>query len=322
MKAWVFETKDDVGGWVERERSALPDLPVLVKVSHSGLNYKDALSLTRSAPISRRFPMVPGIDLVGTVIEDKSGTFQPGDTVVATGHGLGEVHWGGYSEEARLDPAWLLPLPRELNAEQAAAIGTAGLTAAMALDALERHGCAAGRSSVIVTGPTGGVGSMAVWLLAQAGYEVIAATGRPDEAEFLKGLGAREILARAELESEPRPLGKERWDAGVDVVGGTVLASILSSTRYGGAVAACGLAGSMQLPASVAPFILRGVSLLGVESVQASPETRTKAWARLARHADRIPFDRLVSRHNFLDVGQLAPQLLNRNLRGRVVLNW
>jgi acrylyl-CoA reductase (NADPH) len=322
VKAWVFASKDDQGRWTDQERSALPDLPTLVEVTHSGLNYKDALSLTRRAPISRRFPMVPGVDLVGRVIEDASGAFAPGDKVVATGWGLGETTWGAYAEEARLDPKWLLPVPANLDEEQAAAIGTAGVTAAMAIDALQRHGVAAGDGPVLVTGPTGGVGSLAMFLLAHDGYAAVAATGRPQEADFLTSLGASDILDRTELEGEPKPLGKERWRAGIDVVGGAVLANLLSNIQYGGAVAACGLAGSMNLPTSVAPFILRGVALLGVESVMAPGDVRRAAWSRISRAAAKIPFERLISRHRFSEVAELAPQLLEQKLRGRVVLSW
>lgn len=322
MKAWVFASKDDPGGWTEQDRSALPPLPTLLKVTHSGLNYKDALSLTRKAPISRRFPMVPGVDMVGTVIEDESGAFAPGDEVVATGWGLGETSWGAFAEEARVDPDWLLPLPAGIGPEQAAAIGTSGLTAAMAVDALERHGIALDQGEVVVTGPTGGVGSMAVWLLANAGCRVVAATGRPQEAEFLHALGASEILDRTELEGEPKPLGKGRWAAGIDVVSGAPLANILASTRYGGAIAACGLAASMAFPATVAPFILRGVSLLGIDSVMAPRSKRREAWSRIAAVASAIPFERMVTRHRFAEVAELAPQLLAQKLRGRVVLSW
>lgn len=322
MKSWVFASKDDAGGWVDQKRSELPKLPTLVRVTHSALNYKDALSLTRTAPISRRFPMVPGIDLVGSVIEDASGTFASGDKVIATGWGLGEVTWGGFSEEARLDPKWLVPLPAQVDQEQAAAIGTSGLTAAMAIDTVERFGVAPDQGPILVTGPTGGVGSLATWLLANGGYTVVAATGRPGEADFLKSLGAAEVLDRAELEAEPKPLGKERWRAGIDVVGGKVLANLLSSIRYGGAVAACGLAASMTLPASVAPFILRAVSLLGVDSVMAPDAVRRAAWSRISDVANEIPFDRIVSRHRFSEVAELAPLLLAQQLRGRVVLSW
>jgi acrylyl-CoA reductase (NADPH) len=322
MKAWVFASKEDPGGWIEQGPAGLPDLPVLVRVTHSGVNYKDALSLTRRAPIARSFPMAAGIDLVGTVIEDRNGAFSPGEPVVATGHGLGETTWGGYAEQARVRPEWLTRLPAGLSQEQAAAVGTAGLTAAMAIDALERFGVAADQGPVVVTGPTGGVGSFASLLLKHAGYHVVAATGRPLESEYLKANGAAEVIERVGLESEPRSLGKERWRAGVDVIGGKVLANLLSSTRYGGAIAACGLAGSMALPTSVAPFILRGVSLLGVDSVMAPDRTRRAAWDRIAAAAAAIPFDRITTRRRFSEVAELAPKLLDEQLRGRVVLSW
>lgn len=214
MKAWVFTSKEDAGGWIEQDTAGLPDLPVLVRITHSGINYKDALSLTRRAPIARTFPMAAGSDFVGSVIEDRSGAFSPGEIVVATGNGLGETTWGGYAEEARVRPEWLARLPIGLSQEQAAAVGTAGITAAMAIDALERFGVAADQGPVLVTGPTGGVGSFASILLKYGGYHVIAATGRLAESEF-KANGAAEVIDRAELEGEPRSLGKERWRASV-----------------------------------------------------------------------------------------------------------
>ncbi len=322
MKAWVVDSKENPGGWIDQDPAGLPDLPVLVRVTHSGINYKDALSLTHRAPIARSFPMVAGVDFVGTVVEDRSGVFSPGDTVVATGHGLGETSWGGYAEQARVRPEWLTRLPAGLTQEQAAAVGTAGLTAAMAIDAIERFGVAADQGPVVVTGPTGGVGSFASLLLKQAGYHVVAATGRLAQSEYLKANGAAEVIDRAELESEPRSLGKERWRASVDVIGGKVLANVLASIRYGGAVAACGLAGSMALPTSVAPFILRGVSLLGVDSVMAPGTTRRAAWDRIEAAAAAVPFDRIITRHRFSEVAELAPKLLDQQLRGRVVLSW
>jgi acrylyl-CoA reductase (NADPH) len=322
MKAWVFASKEDPGGWIERDPAELPDLPVLVRITHSGVNYKDALSLARRVPIARSFPIAAGIDFVGSVVEDRSGVFSSDEIVVATGNGLGETTWGGYAEQARVRPEWLVRLPAGLSQEQAAAVGTAGLTAAMAIDALGRFGVAADQGPVVVTGPTGGVGSFASFLLKDAGYHVIAATGRVAESGYLKANGAAEVIDRAELETEPRPLGKERWRASVDVIGGKVLANILSAVRYGGAVAACGLAGSIALPASVAPFILRGVSLLGIDSVMAPETTRRAAWNRIAAAATAIPFDRIVTRRRFVEVADLAPKLLDQQLRGRVVLSW
>ena len=308
MKAWVFASKDDAGGWIEQDTAGLPDLPVLVRITHSGINYKDALSLTRRAPIARSFPMTAGIDFVGSVLEDRSGAFSPGEIVVATGNGLGETTWGGYAEEARVRPEWLARLPAGLSQEQAAAVGTAGITAAMAIDALERFGVAADQGPILVTGPTGGVGSFASILLKDAGYHVVAATGRLVESEYLKANGAAEVIDRAELEGEPRSLAKERWRASVDVIGGKVLANLLASIRYGGAVAACGLAGSMALPTSVAPFILRGISLLGIDSVMAPEKIRRAAWDRIATAATAIPFDRIITRRHFLEVADVAPK--------------
>jgi acrylyl-CoA reductase (NADPH) len=322
VKSFVVPSKDVQGSWIEQDPSAFPPESVLVAVSHSGLNYKDALSLTGKAPISRAFPMVPGVDLVGTVIDDQSGTFAKGDVVVATGNAVGEKYWGAYSEQARMKPEWLMRVPEGLTAEQAAAAGTAGLTAAMAVEALERYGIAPDAGTVLLTGATGGVGSFASLLLKAGGYRIAVATGRDSEAEYLTANGASEIIPRAELEGEPRPLAKERWRAAIDVVGGNVLANILSSIQYGGAVAACGLAGSMALPTSVAPFILRGVALLGIDSVMASTARRERAWARLAKAAPDLPFERIITRHHFGEVRELADRLLAQELRGKVVLHW
>ena len=322
MKSWVFGSRDDPGGWREIDPGTLPGEPVHVEVTHSALNYKDALSLTGRAPISRVFPMVPGIDLVGTVLSDESNTFVPGDVVIATGHGLGERFWGAYSQQARLRPEWLIRLPSGMAPLEAAAFGTPGVTAAIALAALESHGIRPGQGPVLVTGASGGVGTFASLLLKHAGYEIAAATGRDNEDDYLRANGATEIIRRAELEGEPRPLGKERWRAAIDVAGGRVLANILSSITYSGAVAACGLAGSMDLPTSVAPFILRGVSLLGIDSVMAPADIRQRAWARLAEAKPTIAFDTVVTRHRFGDVAGLAEDLIAQRLRGRAVLDW
>ena len=255
---------------------------VTVAVSHSTVNYKDGLALTGRAPVVRRLPMIPGIDFAGTVEESADPAFKRGDAVLANGWGLSETHFGGYAELARVKSEWLIPLPREFQASQAMAIGTAGYTAMLSVIALEDAGLAPGKGPVLVTCASGGVGSVAITLLATLGYSVIASTGRMQEADYLKELGAHEIISRDELSGEPKPLAKERWAGGIDSVGSRTLANVLASTKYGGAVAACGLAQGMDLPVSVAPFILRGVSLLGVDSVQTPIEDRRETWTRLA----------------------------------------
>jgi acrylyl-CoA reductase (NADPH) len=322
IEAWVARAKGEKGGWATLDAAELPDRPVTVDVTHSALNYKDALAVTGKAPILRGFPAVPGIDAVGRVVADTSGTFAPGTEVIATGWGLGETSMGGYARQMRAEPGWLVERPIGLTAVEAAAIGTAGLTAALAILALEDAGLMPAAGPVLVTGATGGVGGHAVMLLAAAGYAVEAATGRPAEADYLKGLGAGAIVDRAELEGEARPLAKERWAAAVDAVGGTVLANVLSMIRYGGAVAATGLAQSMALPTSVAPFILRGVSLIGIDSVQAAAEKRRRAWQRLARDTDHERLARLVTLHGFAEVDRLAADLIDQKLRGRAVFAW
>jgi acrylyl-CoA reductase (NADPH) len=322
MKSWIFNEKSDAGGWVEHAESELPPEPVLVDVQHSAINYKDALSITRKAPISRRFPMVPGIDLVGTVREDGSGTFRAGDRVVATGFGLGETQWGAYSTQARLKPEWLVKLPDDLSSRDAAAVGTAGVTAALAIDALEAYGLPLGTGEIVVSGATGGVGSFALRLLNAAGYHGVAMTGRPGEQDYLRAQGAKDIVERAEFEQDPKPLAKERWSAGIDVAGGKILANILSTTKYGGSVAACGLAATMDLPTSVAPFILRGVNLLGVDSVMASQEKRAAAWKRAGAAIAKRPLDDMIFEHRFDEVAELAEGLLASKSKGRIVLSW
>jgi acrylyl-CoA reductase (NADPH) len=302
------------------DEADLMDGDVTVRVSHSTLNYKDGLALTGKAPVVRRFPMIPGIDFAGTVEVSSHPDFKPGDAVVLNGWGTGETHLGAYGEKARVKGEWLVPLPQELTAEQAMAVGTAGYTAMLSLLALEKHGLTPDRGPAIVTGAAGGVGSVATALLAAAGWHVIASTGRPQEADYLKGLGAAEIIDRAELSAPAKPLAKERWAAGIDSVGSQTLANLLAMTKYRGAVAACGLAGGMDLPTSVAPFILRGVSLLGIDSVMAPKPLRLEAWARLARDLDPaklaamttvIPLDRVI---------EAGKDILAGKTRGRVVV--
>ncbi len=323
VRALIQRDKSSQIAWEDVPEAEFPAEPVSVRVSHSALNYKDALALTGRAPIFRRFPMVAGIDLAGIVTADPSGTFSVGAPVLATGHGLGEAHWGGYAEQARLKPEWLMPIPAGITPVDAMTLGTAGLTAMLSILALERFGVGKDDGPVLVTGATGGVGSLAVLLLAARGYRVVAATGRAhQESGYLHALGAAEILDRSELEAEPKPLAKERWAAAVDVLGGRALANVLAGLRYGGAVAASGLAQSMALPASVAPFILRGVSLLGVDSVAAPRQSRDEAWTQLSRAAACGAFDRTRSLHAFSDVQTLASTLLDQKSHGRIVLQW
>jgi acrylyl-CoA reductase (NADPH) len=293
---------------------------VTVRVTHSTLNYKDGLALTGKAPVVRRFPMIPGVDLVGTVEASSNPEFKPGDGVILNGWGLGETHLGAYAERARVRGEWLIPLPQGLEPRQAMAIGTAGYTAMLSLMALERHGLRPDRGPAVVTGAVGGVGSVAVALLAGAGWRVVASTGRPEEADYLKGLGAAEILDRSELSGPVRPLAKERWAAGVDTVGSTILANVLSMTGYGGAVAACGLAAGMDLPTTVAPFILRGVSLLGVDSVAAPKALRLEAWDRLARELDHDKLAAMTSTIPLDRVMEAGREIVAGRIKGRVVV--
>lgn len=293
---------------------------VTVAVSHSTVNYKDGLALTGRSPVVRRFPMIPGIDLAGTVEQSSHPDFQPGDRVVLNGFGLSETHFGGYSELARVKGDWLVPLPKEFTPAQAMAIGTAGYTAMLCVLALEDAHVTPAKGAVIVTGANGGVGSVAVSLLAKLGYKVIASTGRPEEESYLKSLGASEIIARAELAGEPRMLGKERWAGAVDSVGSKTLANVIAQTSYGGAVAACGLAGGMDLPTSVAPFILRGISLLGIDSVQMPKPRRIQAWNRLARDLDLAKLAAMTHTIPLSGVRKAAEDILAGKIRGRLVV--
>jgi acrylyl-CoA reductase (NADPH) len=297
----------------------LMDGDVTVRITHSTVNYKDGLALTGKAPVVRRFPMIPGIDFAGVVETSSYPDFKPGDQVVLNGWGLGETHLGAYAEKARVKGDWLIPLPRGFSPAETMAIGTAGYTAMLCLLALERHGLTPERGPAVVTGAAGGVGSVATAILAKAGWKVIASTGRPQEAAYLKDLGASEIIDRQELSGPARPLGKERWAAAIDSVGSHTLANVLSMTKENGAVAACGLAQGMDLPTSVAPFILRGVALLGVNSVTATKPLRIEAWDRLARDLDRdklaamttmIPFDHVVNAGRDIIEGQVRGRLV------------
>jgi acrylyl-CoA reductase (NADPH) len=322
IKAIVVE-KREAGQHVELrsfDEADLMDGDVTVRVSHSTLNYKDGLAITGKAPVVRRFPMIPGVDLSGTVETSSHPEFKAGDAVVLNGCGLGETHLGAYAEKVRVKGDWLIHLPQGLSPAQAMAIGTAGYTAMLCVMALERHGLTPDRGPAIVTGAAGGVGSVAVTLLAKAGWHVLASTGRPEEADYLHGLGAAEIVDRAELSGPARPLAKELWAAGVDSVGSHTLANILSMTRYGGAIAACGLAGGMDLPSSVAPFILRNVALLGVESTMAPKPLRLEAWRRLASELDHDKLAAMTSTMTLDQVIDAGHQIVRGKVRGRVVV--
>lgn len=294
---------------------------VLVRVSHSTVNYKDALALTGKGPIVRRWPLIPGIDLSGRVEASTHARFKEGDEIVLNGWGVGETHHGGYAQYARLKGDWLVHRPVAFTAAQAMAIGTAGYTAMLCVQALEAHGVTPASGPVLVTGAAGGVGSIAVSVLAKLGHHVIAATGRPEEEAYLKGLGAKEIIPRAELSGPARPLGKERWAGVVDVAGSHTLANAIAQTKYGGCVAATGLAQGMDLPGSVAPFILRAVTLAGVDSVMAPLAKRQAAWDRLARDLDPAVLATATVHRPLKDVAAVADDLLAGKVRGRVVID-
>ena len=320
--AIVIDKTDDVQTVTRRDISLPPleDGDVAVEVAWSTLNYKDALAITASAPVVRSFPMVPGIDFSGIVRESRHEGFVKGDPVVLNGWGVGEKHWGGLAKEARVRGDWLVKLPPAMSLRNAMAIGTAGYTAMLCVMALESCGLSPADGEVVVTGAAGGVGSVATALLAHKGFEVAAVTGRAEEADYLKALGARTIIDREELAGKPRPLNKERWAGAVDVVGGTVLANLLSMMRYRGVVAACGLAGGMDLPTTVAPFILRGVTLRGVDSVMCPLSERIEAWNRLASELDATTLEAMVTEVGFDDVIATAPQFLEGKVRGRIVI--
>ena len=322
FKAIVID-KTDAGQTVrltDFDDKDLMDGNVTVRVEYSTVNYKDGLAITGKAPVVRRFPMIAGVDLAGTVESSSHSPWRPGDKVILNGWGLGETHLGAYAEKARVKGDWLVRLPAGMTARDAMAIGTAGYTAMLAVIALERVGVAPARGPVVVTGAAGGVGSVAVALLAKLGYAVVASTGRPDEADYLKGLGAAEVIERKELTGPPRPLAKERWAGGIDAVGSTTLANVLSMTRYGGAVAACGLAGGMDLPGSVAPFILRGVSLLGIDSVMCPLPARREAWRRLATDLDRSKIAVMTSEIGLDGVIAAGERIVEGRVRGRIVV--
>ena len=304
----------------EVDDSFLMDGDVTVAVSHSTINYKDGLAITGKAPVVRRFPMIPGIDFAGTVLTSQSERFKAGDAVILNGWGVGETHLGAYAERARVKADWLLHKPAGLTAAQCMAIGTAGYTAMLAVMALENHGITPGQGPVLVTGAAGGVGSVAITLLAKRGFHVIASTGRLNEADYLKGLGAAEVIDRAELSAPGKPLGRERFAAGIDSVGSHTLANLLAQTKYSGAVAACGLAQGMDLPTSVAPFILRGVALLGIDSVMCPRAKREQAWARLAHDLDQASLAAMTTTIALAAVPEQAKAILDGQVRGRIVV--
>jgi acrylyl-CoA reductase (NADPH) len=322
MKAIVIEKTEggSKAALTDFDEAKLMDGDVTVRVEYSTINYKDGLAITGKAPVVRRWPMIAGVDLSGTVESSTNPQWKAGDKVILNGCGLGETHLGAYAEKARVKGDWLVRLPDGISARDAMAIGTAGYTAMLCVLALERHGVKPADGAAIVTGAAGGVGSVAVALLSKLGYHVIASTGRTSEADYLKTLGAAEILDRAELAGPAKPLAKERWAAGIDSVGSTTLANVISMTKYGGAVAACGLAQGMDLPSSVAPFILRGVALLGVDSVMCPMEWRQQAWKRLATDLDHKKLEAMTREISLDQVVDTAPSILAGKVRGRIVV--
>jgi acrylyl-CoA reductase (NADPH) len=308
-------------GLTQLEEDRLPEGDVTIDVAFSTLNYKDGLAITGKSPVVRKFPMVPGIDLACTVTASSSAEWKAGDMVVLNGWGVGETHWGGLAQRARLKGDWLVKLPAAFTPRQAMAIGTAGYTAALCVEALLQFGVTPGGGEVLVTGATGGVGSVAIALLAKAGFQVVAATGKASAAEYLKHLGASGIIDRNELSAPGKPMQKERWAAAVDSVGSHTLANAVAQTRYNGAVAACGLAQGMDFPASVAPFILRGVSLLGIDSVMAPRAERLPAWARLSADLDPALLETILTEIALAEAPDAARKLMQGSVRGRYVVD-
>jgi len=319
---------EDVGGGKAKGAlkqiavSDLPDYPILVDVAYSSLNYKDGLAVTGKGKIARRLPLVLGIDLAGTIVESRVPDWAPGDQVLITGNGLSETEWGGYAQKARVKPEWLVRLPSAFSLAEAMAIGTAGFTAALAVLALERAGVGPNRRPVVVTGAAGGVGSVAVALLSERGYNVTASTGRPDTHGFLISLGAGQLILRSSLTDKGTPLQSERWAGAIDTVGGVTLANLIAQTEINGAVAACGLAGGTDLPTSVYPFILRGVSLLGINSVYVSDHVRNQAWELLARDLSKSALETISAGIEPLTrLPELAEQIIAGQIQGRVVID-
>lgn len=323
MKGLLINKDEETGYTVSLEdidEASMPVGDVTVKVDYSTLNYKDSLAITNSSPIVRKFPLVPGIDFAGTVEHSENSDFKPGDKVVLNGWGVGESHWGGLAEKARVKSDWLVPLPTALTSRQAMAIGTAGYTAMLCVLALEKNGVTPDQGEIIVTGAAGGVGSVAISLLSKLGYHVVASTGRPEQADFLKSLGAKDTIDRNELSEKGRPLAKERWAGAVDAVGSHTLANICASTQYGGTVTACGLAQGFDLPATVMPFILRGVKLIGIDSVYSPKADRIEAWNRLASDLDMGHLESIMSEIPLDAVIDTAGKQMEGTVRGRVVV--
>ncbi len=320
----ILIEKDEVGyraALTDLDEGRLPEGDVTVRVSHSTLNYKDALAITGKGPVVRAFPMVPGIDLAGTVEHSTHPDYKAGDAVILNGWGVGETHWGGLAQQARVNGNWLVPLPAQFTPQQAMAIGTAGYTAMLCVMALERHGVTPAHGEILVTGAAGGVGSVATAVLSRLGFSVVAVSGRPAEAEYLKRLGAVEVLDRAAFATPGKPLGKERWAGAVDVVGNHTLANVCATTRYRGVVTACGLAGGMDFPATVAPFILRGVTLAGIDSVMCPRPERLEAWQHLGSDLDIAKLATISQEVGLAEVIPLASRLLDGEVRGRVIVD-
>jgi len=324
MFSAIVIDKNDEGQSVaiqQLDESQLPEGNVTIDVEYSSINFKDGLAITGASPVVRKFPMVPGIDLAGVVSASDSDEYQVGDRVVLNGWGVGEGHWGGLAQKARLNADWLVALPEAFTAKQAMVIGTAGYTAALCVDALVNYGITPDQGEILVTGATGGVGSFAVKLLAAAGFTVVAATGKASEEAYLKSLGASSIVDRAEFTEKGRPLQKERWAGVVDAVGSHTLANACAATKYRGAVAACGLAQGADLPATVMPFIVRGVALLGVDSVMAPKAIRLKAWERLARDIDSASLDTIATELNLSEAVGAGQDIIAGKIKGRVVVD-
>lgn len=314
------DRKKSVAAVTTLNETQLPQGDVLVEVHYSTLNYKDGLAITGKGPVVRSFPMVPGIDLVGKVLESDTSRFAPGDLVVLNGFGVGEVHWGGLAEQARLKSEWLIPLPQGIEAKQSMAIGTAGYTAMLSVLALEKQGVIPESGDILVTGANGGVGSYAIRLLNRLGYRVVASTGRMEEADYLKSLGASDVIDRHTLSEPGKPLQKERWAGVIDCVGSHTLANACASTQYGGVVTSCGLAQGMDFPASVAPFILRGVKLIGIDSVMRPLKDRLEAWQRLSELLQPEDYDAISEEITLEQVVETAHKLLDGQVRGRVLV--
>ncbi|MBN3764798.1 MDR family oxidoreductase [Burkholderia sp. Ac-20365] len=323
MKGILIEKQDNGShaSITDIDEANLPAGDVTVRVEWSTLNYKDALAITGRSPVVRSFPMVPGIDFAGVVETSEHAQWKAGDRVILNGFGVGEKHWGGLAQRARVSGDWLVAMPSTLSARDTMAVGTAGYTAMLCVLALERHGVTPSQGKVLVTGAAGGVGSVAIMLLAKRGYQVIASTGRPAEADYLRELGAQEIIDRAELSGPGKPLAKERWVAAVDAVGSHTLANACAGTAYGGIVAACGLAQGMDFPSTVAPFILRGVTLAGIDSVMAPHARRVEAWQRIAQDLSTAQLESMVKEIGLAEALAVAPDMLDGKVRGRLVVD-